>query len=51
MAASLIVRFLNYLFFDIDSPITSIKELTFQHGIDFLSSLQIQPGGKTQYAE
>lgn len=51
MAASLIVRFLNYLFFDIDSPITSIKELTFQHGIDFLSSLRIQPGGKTQYAE
>lgn len=51
MAASLIVRFLNYLFFDMEPPITSIAELTFQHGTDFLSSLQVQPGGKIQYAE
>lgn len=51
MAASLIVRFLNHLFFEMEYPLTSIGELTFQHGIDFLSSLPVQPGGKTQYAE
>ena len=36
MVASLIVRFLNYLFFEMDSPLTSIAELIFQNGIDFL---------------
>lgn len=51
MIASLIVRFLNYLFFEMDSPITSIAELTFQNGIDFLSALPCQKGGKIQYAE
>jgi len=51
MAASLIVRFLNYLFFEMEHPITSIGKLTFQQGKDFLSSLPVQPGGKTQYAE
>ena len=51
MVASLIVRFLNYLFFEMDSPLTSIAELTFQNGIDFLSVLPCQRGGKTQYAE
>lgn len=51
MIASLTVRFLNYLFFEMDSPLTSIAELTFQNGIDFLSALPCQKGGKTQYAE
>ena len=51
MVASLIVRFLNYLHFEMASPITSIAELTFQYGIDFLSALPCQKGGKTQYAE
>lgn len=51
MIASLIVRFLNYLFFEMECPITSISELTFQHGKDFLSALPCQSGGKTQYAE
>ena len=51
MIASLITRFLNYLFFEMESPITSISELTFQHGKDFLSDLPCQSGGKTQYAE
>lgn len=51
MAASLIVRFLNYLFFEMEYPLISISELTFQQGTDFLSSLPVQPGGKTQYAE
>ncbi len=51
MVASLIVRFLNYLFFEMECPITSISELTFQQGKDFLSDLSCQSGGKTQYAE
>lgn len=51
MVASLIVRFLNYLFFEMECPITSISELTFQQGKDFLSSMSCQSGGKTQYAE
>lgn len=51
MIASLIVRFLNYLFFGMDSPLASIAELTFQNGIDFLSALPCQKGGKLQYAE
>lgn len=51
MVASLIVRFLNYLFFEMEYPITSISELTFQQGKDFLSSMSCQSGGKTQYAE
>lgn len=51
MIASLTVRFLNYLFFEMESPLTSIAELTFQNGIDFLSALPCQKGGKLQYAE
>lgn len=51
MIASLIVRFLNYLFFEMESPLASIAELTFQNGIDFLSALPCQKGGKLQYAE
>lgn len=51
MVASLITRFLNYLFFEMECPITSISELTFQQGKDFLSALPCQSGGKTQYAE
>ncbi len=51
MVASLIVRFLNYLFFEMVSPITTIADLTFQNGIDFLSALPCQKGVKTQYAE
>lgn len=51
MIASLITRFLNYLFFEMECPITSISELTFQQGKDFLSALPCQSGGKTQYAE
>lgn len=51
MVASLIVRFLNHLFFEMECPITSISELTFQQGKDFLSALSCQSGGKTQYAE
>ena len=39
IVASLIVRFLNYLFFEMVSPITTIADLTFQNGIDFLSAL------------
>ena len=51
IVASLIVRFLNYLFFEMVSPITTIADLTFQNGIDFLSALPCQKGVKTQYAE
>lgn len=51
MIASLIVRFLNYLFFEMEFPLASIAELTFQNGIDFLSALPCQKGGKLQYAE
>lgn len=51
MVASLITRFLNYLFFEMDSPITSIAELTYQNGMDFLSSITCQSSGKVQYAE
>ncbi len=51
MIASLIVRFLNYLFFEMESPLASIAELTFQNGIDFLSGMACQKGGKLQYAE
>jgi len=51
MVASLVVRFLNFLFFEVDSPITSIAELIFQNGVDFLSALPCQSDGKTQYAE
>lgn len=51
MVASLIVRFLNYIFFEMDFAIISIAEMTFQNGIDFLSVLPCQSGGKKQYAE
>lgn len=51
LIASITSRFLNHLFFEMESPITSIQELTWQHGIDFLSSLSCQRGGKSQYAE
>lgn len=51
MVASQIARFLNYLFITMEDPITSIDELKFQHGIDFLSMLPCQKGGKAQCSE
>lgn len=51
MVASQIARFLNYLFIIMENPITSIDELKFQHGIDFLSRLPCQKGGKAQCSE
>lgn len=51
MVASQIARFLNYLFIIMEDPITSIDELEFQHGIDFLSMLPCQKGGKAQCSE
>ena len=38
-AANFIVPFLNYVFYDGPSKINTIDELTLQHGIDYLSSL------------
>lgn len=38
-AASCIVPFLNYLFYEGPSKIKNIENLTLQHGIDYLSSL------------
>lgn len=51
MIASLIVRFLNHIFFEAECPISSIQELTWQQGAEFLSKLPCQPNGKLQYAE
>lgn len=51
MVASHIARFLNYLFIMMEEPITSIEELRFQHGIDFLSMLPYKKGGKAQCSE
>ena len=51
MVASHIARFLNYLFIMMENPITSIEELKFQHGIDFLSMLPYKKGGKVQCSE
>lgn len=51
MIASLLVKFLNHIFFEIECPIGSIQELTWQQGAEFLSSLSSQPNGKLQYAE
>lgn len=38
-AASCIVPFLNYLFYEEPAKIKNIEDLTLQHGIDYLSSL------------
>ena len=51
MIASQIARFLNYLFIIMENPITSIDELKFQYGIDFLTMLPCQKGGKAQCSE
>lgn len=51
MIASQIARFLNYIFIMMEEPITSIEELKVQHGIEFLSMLPCQKGGKAQCAE
>jgi len=51
MIASLLVRFLNYIFIEAECPIESIQELTWQQGVEFLSKLSSQPNGKLQYAE
>lgn len=51
MVASQIARFLNYIFIMMENPITSIEELKFQHGIDFLSMLPYKKGGKVQCSE
>ncbi len=51
MIASLIVRFLNHIFIEAECPISSIQELTWQQGVEFLSKLSSQPNGKLQYAE
>lgn len=51
MIASHIARFLNYLFIMMEEPITSIEELRFQRGIDFLSMLPYKKEGKYNVPE
>lgn len=51
LIANILVRFFNYLFYDMKNPIESIEELTLQHGIDFLSNLNCKEKEKTQKAE
>ena len=51
MIASLLVKFLNHIFFEMECPIGSIQELTWQQGAEFLSNISSQPNGKLQYAE
>lgn len=51
LMAGIVIKFLNYIFLEMKSPITSIQELTLQQGIDFLSGLSCKPVGKKQYAE
>lgn len=51
LIAGIITQFLNYVFFEMYPPISTIQELTLQHGISFLSSISCRSEVKTQYAE